>query len=631
MDALSLPVGVPWTAELADRLARYDAALWVLDPDRATIVWANAAGVAHFAAPSLELLRRRQLRGSPDVPDPSRIEGYRAALERGEVVLDTWRPDGAPTLVSSVTLTDGRLGLLCRQVGSAARAPSAPRLAQLEAKGHLLESLFDALSTFVLVVDPEGRISRANRAARAGLGGAQLMSRPVWESCGGPAKAQLEAWVERGQAPDAPFEVALDTPTGRRQVLWTARIERDEAAAPYLLLSGVDTTALREAETRLQASDRLASIGTLAAGLAHDLNNPLAYVITNAEMVQEELQRRAIDPELEAMIAECLEGARRAASIVGQLQTFAKGSASGRAGIAHVRSVVDFAARMAHNHAKHSARVEVDCPDDLFATIDESALGQVVLNLLVHALSSIPVGQADRHEVRVQARRLDRGDVALTVADDGEGLTPEALRSVFDPYRSTKTPTSGYTAMGLAISQRLVTEAGGRIDIDSHPDRGTIVQVHLRGPNAPDAITQRPRRRVPTTPPPRRGDGAHILIVDDEERLRGVLRRTLRGYRLDGASNGREALERIREHRYDLVLCDVMMPEMTGPELYEQLRAEHPDLAARVIFLSGGAFTPETQAFLDETPCPVVDKPFQTRALRSLVAETLGEPRPPSG
>jgi signal transduction histidine kinase len=497
------------------------------------------------------------------------------------------------------------------------------RTAELERQRDFFQGVFDTVSALTLVANPNGRVVQANAWARTFFQGQQLVGQDLRHICNFPAEGELEAWFAAGDAPPETVEVQVEVGPERRSVLWTPRLTPAVHGGQQLVLSGVDVTPLRESEAHLQVADRMATIGTLAAGIAHDLNNPLAVIITNSELLLEEAQRLGLSLEALEMVRETRDGAQRAAAIVSQLRAFARGAPDSGPGAAHVRSVVEFAARMVRNQVRHRANLEVECPDDLFARIHESRLGQVVLNLLMLALDAIEAGQASRHHVRVSARAEPGGWVVLQLQDDGPGLKPEDLRRVFDPYSGTHTPPQGFAGLGLAVSHHIVTEAGGRIEVDSAVGRGTRVQVWLPSVAAPRVPVSTPRAPSPTPEAPK--GPPRILLVDDEDNLRSVIRRALRDYTVDGAASGREALSLLARERYDLILCDVMMPEMTGVELFGQLQALYPDLVPRVVFLSGGAFTAETQRFLDSVGRPIIDKPFRMDELRRRVQAALGE------
>lgn len=497
------------------------------------------------------------------------------------------------------------------------------RTQELATERDNFEQVFDVVGALIFVADAQGTILRANQWAQSIFPSRTLIGSNVCDVCGFPTRENLSQWVSLGTPQFDPVEVVLQLPgTNKRHILWMPRLSKDAAGQTRLFLSGLDVTELRDAESQLQVTDRVATMGTLAAGIAHDLNNPLAYVTASAEVLLEEIAMLPGRDDLAAMARDCLEGARRAATIVSQLQTFARGSTDGTNGVANISSVVEFAARMADNQVKHKAHIEVHCPPELTVAMEESKLGMVVLNLLVHATDNMEPGDASRHRVLIEAVAAEEGWVKIRVEDDGPGLSAEELRKIFDPYSSSHTPPRGMTGLGLAISQRLIAEANGRVEVQSTQGQGTRVVVWL-----PVPASNRPSARVGATPKTSAAAAttpkATILIVDDEDKLRSVIRRALSRYDVHEAVHGRQALERIADRQYDLILCDIMMPEMTGVELFAVLTEENPAQAQRMVFLSGGAFTSSAGDFLALTKQPIVDKPFRIDTLRTAVREAL--------
>jgi|GEM_PF-780175 len=500
------------------------------------------------------------------------------------------------------------------------------RTSELAVERDHFEQVFDSVGALILVADETGTIVRVNQWAQSLFRGKDLAGRTLHEVCGFPDPDSLGRWVLRNEAPADPVEAVLQPDGDRRcHVLWTPRLATQPDGHTRLLLTGIDITELRQVESQLQVTDRLATMGTLAEGVAHDLNNPLAYVITNAEVVLEEVKTLG-RPDLATMLEDAIEGARRAGAIVAQLQAFARGSAGERQGAAHLASVVEFAARMAHNQIRHRAHIQVRCPQGLHAHMKEADLGLVVLNLLVHACDRMEPGEASRHVVHVEGQQAEPGWLTLSVQDDGPGLSGAELRRVFDPYTPPHTPPRGITGLGLSMSQRLIHEAGGRVEVQSAGEHGTRVVVWL-----PQAQTDERSHSTDAPDTEARSSGAEraadakrrILLIDDEAKLRSVMRRALRAYHIDEAADGRQALERLSTESYDVILCDLMMPELTGVELYNELVERSPEMAARIIFMSGGAYTPGTADFLQDTVQPVIDKPFRMADLKDTIAGAI--------
>jgi CheY-like chemotaxis protein len=266
-----------------------------------------------------------------------------------------------------------------------------------------------------------------------------------------------------------------------------------------------------------------------------------------------------------------------------------------------LRKLADGAFAVARARLGQRVRLENEIAEGTFALAGEGVLAQVVVNLVVNAVQAIPDHRSDGHVVVRAERAGDR--VRLLVEDDGPGMPPEILRRVFEPFFTTKPFGSG-SGLGLAVSRGLVASLGGDLRLESTPGQGTRAIVELALAEPPGA-----------TPPParleRRVKPLRLLIVDDEEPLRSALRRLLElRYGVELASGVDEALARLMVRAYDVVLCDVMMPSGGGERLYRTLLGVAPDLARRIVFLTGGAVTDGARHFLRTQPQPILTKPL---------------------
>jgi CheY-like chemotaxis protein len=243
----------------------------------------------------------------------------------------------------------------------------------------------------------------------------------------------------------------------------------------------------------------------------------------------------------------------------------------------------------------------------------------VFLNLAVNAAQAMPEGQAERNEIRVITRRGPGGDVVVEFKDTGAGIPEAVLPRIFDPFFTTKEVGVG-TGLGLAICHRIVSGFGGQIGVESEVGRGTTFRISL--PVASIVVEPRADAAPRPAPPPRRG---RILVVDDEPMMCHSVRRILaRDHDVETTTSGSDALARVaRGERYDVILCDLMMPVLGGADVYDELRKSAPEQAAKMVFMTGGAFTPRAQRFLDEVPNARVEKPLQTSELRALVHAQL--------
>ncbi|HET7824917.1 MAG TPA: ATP-binding protein [Anaeromyxobacter sp.] len=405
-------------------------------------------------------------------------------------------------------------------------------------------------------------------------------------------------------------------------------VARRDAQGAFLGYIGVnrDVTERRRAEAelkraseRLALADRMASMGTLAAGVAHEVNNPLAYVLSNLAAARETAAALPGAPgELVETLREANEGAERVRRIVAELRTLSRPDDPGR-GPVDVRAVLDAAVNLARHEIRHRARVVKRYEDVPPVDASESRLAQAFLNLVVNAAQAIPEGHAEENEIRISARAAN-GRVRVEIADTGVGIAPEHLGRIFDPFFTTK-PVGVGTGLGLAIAHGIVSSLGGEIHVASTPGRGSTFTV------AVPAAAGRPAQ-APAEPPcaPAPGRRGRVLVVDDEPPLAQSLRRTLgRDHDVVAVSSGRAALDLIqRGDRFDVILCDLMMPEITGMDLAERLDREAPDAARRLVFMTGGAFTPRAREFLDDPARRHIEKPFDLAAMRALVRELVG-------
>ena len=381
-----------------------------------------------------------------------------------------------------------------------------------------------------------------------------------------------------------------------------------------------DITERKQIEAQLMAADRMASVGTLAAGVAHEINNPLAYVIANLSFaiealsgIQDAKARETIDALREAQ-----QGGERVRQIVRDLKAFSR-TDDAPAGPVDVHQVIDASINMAWNEIRHRARLVKDYQRDLPRALgNEARLGQIFLNLLVNAAQAIPVGAAERNEIRILTSAAG-GNVTIQVRDTGTGIAPEHLPRLFDPFFTTK-PVGVGTGLGLFICQGIVRSLGGDLTVASELGKGSLFSVVLpTTPERPQAVAP----PQPQAPPALRG---RILAIDDEPLVGAVLTRALAAHEVVSLTSAAEALARIRGgERFDLIFCDLMMPHMTGMDFYAALEKEAPEVVSRVTFLTGGAFTQGARDFLERTAARTVEKPFDLKSMRALVADRLRE------
>ncbi len=396
------------------------------------------------------------------------------------------------------------------------------------------------------------------------------------------------------------------------------------------LLAALDRLLLaREREVlhaRLVEADRLTSLGTIAASVAHEINNPLSYAISNLELVSNLLgdARTASGSPLATALADSREGLLRIRSIVRDLRTFSRPADDG-IGPVDVERVLDSAANIVSSEVDHRARLVKDYGGVPRVLANEARLGQVCLNLIVNAAQSIPEGHVESNEIRITTRSDGRGRVIIEVRDTGEGIAEPLLAHIFEPFFTTKLRSLG-TGLGLSICKDLVERLGGTLTVDSEVGKGSLFRISF--PELAESVSSRgaevvaERRGAVDAPPPALAR-SRVLVVDDEPRLCAILARLLGSeHDVTTLTNAATAVERIAAgERFDVIFSDLMMPGMSGMELHAELERLVPQQAKRMVFLTGGAFTPRASEFLGTVRNRFLDKPFDYAALSALAHE----------
>jgi signal transduction histidine kinase/CheY-like chemotaxis protein len=440
-----------------------------------------------------------------------------------------------------------------------------------------------------------------------------------------PNASSSVSWIKRALAGETVSYMA-ELPPHAMYETHLAPLRDDAGAIVGAIGVSTDVTDRHRMQLQLARAERLASVGLLAAGVAHEVNNPLSFVIGNLDLIPAELAKvQAALPDgalgaLHAMLADVRLGADRVRTIVRDLKSFSR-VREPRAAPLDVRGPLEASLAMAQNEIRHRARLVRDLQPVEPVLGDEGRLAQVFLNLLVNAAHSIAEGAADDNEIRVRTRPLEDG-VCIEVSDTGVGMESAQLSRIFDPFFTTKDPGAG-TGLGLSICHGVVTDLGGRIEVESAPGRGSTFRVIL--PRAARASAS-PAPRAPATGAVGATRRASVLVVDDEPVILKVVAAVLdpeHDVTCEGTCEA--ALTRIRAgERFDVIVCDLMMPQVTGMDLYETLREIAPQQADAMLFLTGGAFTPRARAFLDRVPNTTIDKPFDAKTLLGGVRRLVG-------
>ena len=504
------------------------------------------------------------------------------------------------------------LVLLEGLVSQASIALESARLVDLHDDGRRTwQEVVDAISPALCIVDRTGAIRRANRAF------ADLVNAPPASLIGRPWQAFIPPeW-------SADLQRALDQQgvgrevelrTGERTYAVTAvPISSTDHSAVILLFD--DQTERRRLQDQLIQSEKMSAIGQLIAGIAHDLNNPLASVVGFADFLTEVPN---VPSSIREPLAVVRDEAERASSIVRNLLGFARKQDHQRRPTA-LKPLLDGTFVLLRNQLmaqRVEAQIEIE-PDLPMPDVDPNQIQQVFVNLINNAAQAI-ASTGRPGNILVRARRWLDG-VAIEIIDDGPGMSEALAAQVFEPFITTKAEGEG-TGLGLSISQGIVKEHGGRIMLSSEEGRGSTFTVQL------------PLSTRAVTPPPDTGTRAptrrlRVLVVDDEPHILHYMRATLEawGHIPVVASDGEEALARATQEQFDLIISDLRMPRLGGREFYEQLLIQNPTMAARLVFSTGDTVRGDTLTFLETLDRPYLHKPFSLAELRTLLAEVERE------
>jgi signal transduction histidine kinase len=373
----------------------------------------------------------------------------------------------------------------------------------------------------------------------------------------------------------------------------------------------------RDLYHQLLQAEKLAALGQTISGVAHELNNPLATILTWAER----LSQRPVDEKTKRGLETILSESERAAKIVRNLLTFARKRQSTRAMVDLNHVVRETLALRAYEQRITNVTIVDALASGLpqvFA--DAHQIQQVLLNLIINAEQAMLAANGRGALVVRSWHDVEREAVVLEINDDGPGIAQELQPKIFDPFFTTKEVGKG-TGLGLTVAYAIVQEHGGRIRLVSNPGSGASFYVEL-------PVSGTPLQRPPA--PPQKTDfaalaGSTVLIVEDEPALAAAVSEALTdaGCAVDRAGDGEEALRRVSGKSYDLIVCDLKMPKIDGIGFYQKLAPSHPDVARRVIFVTGDVAGTDAETFLQESGCRWLAKPFRLGDLLRTAREIL--------
>jgi len=514
-------------------------------------------------------------------------------------------------------------------------AELSAKLQELEASQVLKSAIVDHALAALVSTDERGVVVEFNPAAEQmfGVARAAALGRPVSEviippryrqahdegmrrvSSGGPARVlgkRMELAALRADGSEFPVEMVLWRTSVGGQTFYTASMfdltERQSAQAE-----------IERQRDALRQSEKLTAMGSLLAGVAHELNNPLAIVMGRASLLEEKLAGHAVAADAQRI----REAAERCGRIVRAFLNMARQRPSTRATVALndlVQAAVDM---LQYGLRSHGIEVMLELAPALpEVSADPDQVGQIVLNLLVNAQQALVNGDGPRRlrvSTGVEARRSEREPrIWLRVLDSGAGV-PAALRErIFEPFFTTKAEGVG-TGMGLAVSRSIAREHGGSLVLEESAQGAAFrLSLPLSGQAGP-VSEQAPLDALDA------GSTARVLVVDDESQIADLMHDFLdsAGYEVAIAESGAVALELLKEARFDAIVSDLRMPDVDGAALWRAVRARDPQLAQRMVFVTGDTLSPSARAFLDQTRCLSLDKPFTKAELLRALREVL--------
>jgi PAS domain S-box-containing protein len=596
-----------------------------------TVEEINPAAARLFGKEGRELVGRsiRELVSAPD----GGLLGWRIDEANGPAPARVRTPDGTrPVRAQLAALTRdlaqphlyGPLFLVDTSVEEAASDELERRTDELRRLEREHRRIVDNLPVLVYATDASGRCAYVSRAIERLLG---YTPDEIYAMADFGALNIDDVPVEyhtRGEAFDCDFRQRRKD--GREIVMrYSGRVLAD--ADGRVLGSegfGVDVTAERDAQHKLLLADRLAALGMLVAGIGHEINNPAAYVSLGVQQIARHLRgarkqsaddARATLERVLPILDDVAAGVHRIAEIVGELKLFARNPDVDAPGPIDLNGIVRSAAALVQAELRSRARLTLELGELPALPGSWARLSQVALNLLINAAQAVAPGAPQDNLVDVSTE-LAGGEVRVVVRDSGCGIPPAALQRIFDPFYTTKAVGEG-TGLGLAISYDIVRRLGGTISVESELGRGSTFTVAL--PHVAVAAT------TPARPIVEIEASGSVLVVDDERALASAIAREL-GARMqvELVHSGGEALRALGRDRFDAVLCDLRMPDLSGAEVYRRTHARDRDQAARFVFLTGAAGAAGEADFLRRAGRPVLEKPFDMIELWRAVGAIVG-------
>jgi two-component system NtrC family sensor kinase len=622
---------------LTEQLAPERLSVMLLDNDsnRLTVAYHNGPRPAATDEPLLQLALRRGPLVFPENVAPRAAE-LGASLDGTGSVPASWL--GVPIVAASRTigavgiegnrrnaLNDEALLFTRAVLAQAGIALENARLVELLSSGKReWEQTVDAFNQAICFIDPQGAVRRANRVF------AELIKLPVTALPGRPWLTLLPpSWIDpiaRLLTPEA-VSNTVEVRAGERMLLVTV-IATGEPGAAVLLFE--DQSDKRRLQEQLLQSEKMSAIGQLIAGVAHDLNNPLASVVGFSDLLGEAAD---VPPRLAEPLAVIRQEAERASAIVRNLLSFARRQ-EGERQLQSIRPILESTHQLLKNQLL-AARIELTLgfePGLPEVEVDSNQIKQVFVNIINNAAQAISGMRKKEGGGRIEIlAKCEPDGLSVSVSDNGPGIPETVAQRVFEPFFSTKSEGEG-TGLGLSICHGIVKEHGGTMTVDpggAGSGRGATFVVELpTGVRTELSPLAGAGERETEPAPAERPENLRVLVVDDEPHILHYMQATLEswGHEVVLARDGSQALKRALMQPFDLIICDLRMPRLGGREMFQTLARMHPTVADRIIFATGDTVRGDTLQFLEELGRPFLQKPFKLDALRRVLAGVVKVP-----
>jgi PAS domain S-box-containing protein len=552
-----------------------------------------------------------------------------------------WERESAPIDIASLRMLADALALAApAALGNSANqplrlvksfTPDIFRTRALEAEA-LLAGLADSTDSGIVLFDPQGNVRLANErfAQFFGLSRTEIAEAQTWNSLAASVGAHFqepEKMLRRwNEIANRPREVSWD----ELELLRPARRTIERFGRPVLDAGGEllgrleiyrDVTGQRMVQSKLLQTEKMAGLGQLVSGIAHELNNPLTSIIGYSQLL---LGRRLTAPQ-EADGRLIHQEAERAARIVKNLLLFARETRPERRSV-NLNEIVERTLAL-RNYELRVENIELsqDLAQDLPPVVaDPAQLQQVLLNLLVNAEQAIRQGSGEG-SIRVRTRKTPQGRVSFEILDSGPGIPQEIIPRIFDPFFSTK-PSGAGTGLGLSITCGIVKEHGGEIVVQSQLGHGAKFTVELpAAAHEAPPLSAPPANRSVTAVSTRLARGERMLVVEDEPTVAHLIADVLGedGHKVEIVLDGRDGLDRAAAGNYALIICDLRMPHLDGRAIYRELVAQGSPMRHRLLFVTGDTLAPRTLEFLEKSGLPFLAKPFLVEELKAVVERAL--------